>query len=71
MTWSATHFPAAMRSLSPTTRAKAIEIANELSSQGILAKQEIIAISIEEARKWARRGYMDTERNGVYIPRRF
>ncbi|GAA4404887.1 hypothetical protein GCM10023187_22730 [Nibrella viscosa] len=71
MTWSATHFPAAMRSLNPSTRAKAIEIANDLLNQGDMDKHEVIATSIAEARKWARRGYADTDRNGTYMPRRF
>ncbi|MVM41451.1 DUF2188 domain-containing protein [Spirosoma sp. HMF3257] len=52
--WSITHFPAAMRSLNPTTRAKAIEIANQLLEQGQLDKQHVIAMSVEEARRWAR-----------------
>ncbi|GAA4466527.1 hypothetical protein GCM10023189_48730 [Nibrella saemangeumensis] len=71
MMWSATHFPAAMRSLNPTTRAKAIEIANDLLSRGGLEKQQIISTSIDEARKWARRSYTDADRNGAYMPRRF
>ncbi|WP_020595660.1 DUF2188 domain-containing protein [Spirosoma panaciterrae] len=52
--WSITHFPAAMRSLSPRTRAKAIEIANQLQEQGQLDQQHIIMISVDEARRWAR-----------------
>ncbi|WP_461043761.1 DUF2188 domain-containing protein [Spirosoma harenae] len=52
--WSTTHFPAAMRSLNPTTRAKAIEIANQLQEQGQLDQHHIIMISVEEARRWAR-----------------
>ncbi|MVM34638.1 hypothetical protein GO755_31715 [Spirosoma sp. HMF4905] len=52
--WSITHFPAAMRSLNPSTRAKAIEIANQLIEQGQLDKQHIIMMSVEEARRWAR-----------------
>ncbi|GAB3715013.1 hypothetical protein GCM10027592_55220 [Spirosoma flavus] len=52
--WTATHFPASMRSLSPTTRLKAIEIANQLLAQGELDKQQLIALSIEEARRLAR-----------------
>ncbi|WP_223834079.1 DUF2188 domain-containing protein [Spirosoma profusum] len=43
-----------MRSLNPTTRLKAIEIANQLLTQGELDKQHLIAFSIEEARRWAR-----------------
>ena len=52
--WSITHFPAAMRSLNPSTRAKAIEIANQLTEQGQLDKQRIVMMSIDEARRWAR-----------------
>ncbi|QJW92237.1 DUF2188 domain-containing protein [Spirosoma taeanense] len=52
--WTTTHFPAAMRSLNPSTRAKAIEIANHLLEQGQLDKQRIVAISVDEARRWAR-----------------
>ena len=52
--WSTTHFPAAMRSLNPSTRAKAIEIANQLTEMGKLDKQRIIMVSIDEARQWAR-----------------
>ena len=59
--WSTLHFPAAMRSLNPTTRAKAIEIANSLLEQGHLDNHEIVAISIDEARRWARLGSARTE----------
>ena len=52
--WSITHFPAAMRSLNPSTRAKAIEIANQLIEQGQLDKQFVVPMSIDEARQWAR-----------------
>lgn len=52
--WSTTHFPAAMRSLNPSTRAKAIEIANQLLEQGQLDKQSIVNQSVSEARHWAR-----------------
>ncbi|MCX6217737.1 DUF2188 domain-containing protein [Spirosoma sp.] len=52
--WTVNHFPAAMRSLNPSTRAKAIEVANRLLEQGQLDGQRIVAISIEEARRWAR-----------------
>ena len=53
--WSTTHFPAAMRSLNPSTRAKAIEIANQLTELGKMDKQRVVMISIDEARQWARR----------------
>ncbi|AUD00676.1 DUF2188 domain-containing protein [Spirosoma pollinicola] len=53
--WSTTHFPAAMRSLNPSTRAKAIEIANQLLEQGQIDNQKAVAISVDEARRWARK----------------
>ncbi len=53
--WSTTHFPAAMRSLNPSTRAKAIEIANQLTELGKMDKQGIVMLSIDQARQWARR----------------
>lgn len=52
--WTINHFPAAMRSLNPTTRAKAIEVANRLMEQGQLDSQRVVAISVAEARRWAR-----------------
>ncbi|GAB3751908.1 hypothetical protein GCM10028817_15690 [Spirosoma pomorum] len=52
--WTPTHFPAAMRSLNPSIRAKAIEIANQMLEQGYADKQRVITMSVEEARRWAR-----------------
>ncbi|QJD80881.1 DUF2188 domain-containing protein [Spirosoma rhododendri] len=52
--WTPTHFPAAMRSLNPTTRAKAIELANQLLVQGRIDKQQAVHDSVAEARRWAR-----------------
>ncbi len=52
--WNSTHFPAAMRSLTATTRAHAIDIANELMKQGTISRQEAISISIAQARRQAR-----------------
>ena len=52
--WSTTHFPAAMRSLNPSTRAKAIEIANQLTEMGKVDKHCVVTLSIDEARQWAR-----------------
>ena len=52
--WSITHFPSAMRSLNPSVRAKAIEIANQLLEQGRLDKQSVVMHSVDEARRWAR-----------------
>ena len=54
MNWTPTHFPAAMRSLNPTTRAKAIEIANLLLQEGAPNRQQVVDQSIAEARSWAR-----------------
>ena len=53
--WSTTHFPSAMRSLNPTTRAKAIEIANDLLASGYTDKQQVVLTSIDQARVWMRR----------------
>ncbi|RIV26774.1 hypothetical protein DYU11_00165 [Fibrisoma montanum] len=64
--WTTTHFPAAMRSLSPSTRAKAIEIANLLMEQGQLGKNEVIATSIYEARRWARRSPVEPDMVNVH-----
>ncbi len=52
--WTTSHFPASMRSLNYSTRARAIEIANQLLEQGQLSPQRIISVSIDEARRWAR-----------------
>jgi uncharacterized protein YdaT len=52
--WNSTHFPAAMRSLTSSTRARAIDIANELMKEGTLSRDEAISISIAEARRQAR-----------------
>jgi uncharacterized protein YdaT len=50
-----------MRSLNHSTRAKAIEIANQLLEQGQLDQQHIVAISVDEARRWARFGRVEAE----------
>lgn len=52
--WTPTHFPAAMRSLNPTTREKAIELANQMVGQGNMDKQQAVQHSVLEARRWAR-----------------
>lgn len=52
--WTTSHFPAAMRSLNPSTRVKAIELANLLLEKGQSDKYYIVSTSIEEARRWAR-----------------
>ncbi|CCH01014.1 hypothetical protein FAES_3005 [Fibrella aestuarina BUZ 2] len=54
MNWTPTHFPAPMRSLSPSTRAKAIEIANALMARENMDRQEAIQLSIIEARRQAK-----------------
>lgn len=59
--WTNSHFPAAMRSLNHSTRAKAIEIANQLVEQGQPNQQCVVAVSIKEARQWARCGRVDTD----------
>ncbi|MCY7356278.1 MAG: hypothetical protein LH609_02185 [Rudanella sp.] len=61
MNWNETHFPAAMRSLSHSTRQKAIEIANRLVAQGELTKQEAVMMSIAEARRIARQSLVVNE----------
>lgn len=63
--WSATHFPSAMRSLNPTTRAKAIEIANGLLDCGYTDKQEIITSSVDQARAWMRYQAGNSSQNGL------
>lgn len=57
MIWNDTHFPAAMRSLNPSTRQKAIEIANGLMALGELTRQQAITVSIAEARRIARQSF--------------
>lgn len=64
MMWTPTHFPAAMRSLNPSTRAKAIEIANRLLEQGMQDKQQVVALSVDEARQWARLGQSQSINTG-------
>jgi uncharacterized protein YoaH (UPF0181 family) len=67
MIWNDTHFPAAMRSLNPSTRQKAIEIANRLVAQGELSKQQAITASIAEARRIARLSSSISEGNRSYV----
>ncbi len=43
-----------MRSLNQSTRAKAIEIANQLIEQGEYDKRHVVSLSVERARGWAR-----------------
>lgn len=70
MMWTDTHFPAAMRSLSPSTRQKAIELANRLMAQGEMTRQEAIIASIAEARRLARQSILHTDTNALYASRR-
>lgn len=65
--WNDTHFPSAMRSLNPSTRQKAIEIANQLMNQGDLTKQQVVAVSIQEARRIARQSILISEATRPYI----
>lgn len=57
--WTATHFPSAMRSLNLATRAKAIEIANDLMADGHTDKHQVIMYSISQARAIIRRQLID------------
>lgn len=52
--WTDTHFPAAMRSLNSSTRAKAIEIANQLLAQGHTDNTAVVSQSVADARQWSR-----------------
>lgn len=71
MMWTDTHFPAAMRSLSPSTRQKAIELANRLMAQGELTRQEAIIASIAEARRLARQSMLLNDTTAtIYASRR-
>ncbi|GAB2544556.1 hypothetical protein GCM10027085_40090 [Spirosoma aerophilum] len=57
-----------MRSLNASTRAKAIEIANQLLEEGQTDNNRIVAISIDEARSWARTGSTRQEWGNAGIP---
>lgn len=61
--WTITRFPSAMRSLNPSTRAKAIEIANGLLAVGHTDKQQVVTASIDQARTWMRRSAADATSN--------
>ncbi|RRB00779.1 hypothetical protein EHT25_21520 [Larkinella rosea] len=60
MVWNQTRFPAAMRSLTPSVRAKAIEIANTLLAKGAPDSKEVISTSIFEARAWSRQRFFES-----------
>jgi uncharacterized protein YdaT len=53
MPWNASYYPAAMRSLSPPVREKAIETANALLREGH-EEGPAIRIAIARAKRWAR-----------------
>ncbi|MRS62487.1 hypothetical protein GJJ30_14390 [Larkinella terrae] len=65
MVWNQTHFPAAMRSLPPSVREKAIEIANSLLASESSDKQKVISTSITEARVWARQRFIESRNTAV------
>jgi len=69
--WTATHFPAAMRSLNVSTRAKAIEIANQLLAQGHADKAQVIARSVADARQWSRCNRPRPDQAGMSTTRPF
>lgn len=52
MPWTEQRYPAAMRSLTPPLRAKAIAIANALIDEGT-DEGKAIRIAIAKARQWA------------------
>ncbi len=54
MPWTLTRYPASMSHLSPSVRAKAIEIANALLEAG-KDEGKAIRIAIAQARRWAQR----------------
>jgi uncharacterized protein YdaT len=66
MMWTLTHFPAAMRSLHPSTRASAIEIANELIGKAQMEQQQAIRQGINEARSIARRTALADTGSGYF-----
>ncbi|HEY0111389.1 MAG TPA: hypothetical protein VGB67_17245 [Fibrella sp.] len=55
-----------MRSLSPSTRAKAIELANHMMAHGNMNRQEAIQASIIEARRQARAAFPDAQNPSAY-----
>ena len=66
MNWTPTHFPALMRSLNPSTRARAIEIANSLMAHGDMDRQQAIQLSIVEARRQAKAGRAELPLSTTY-----
>lgn len=69
MPWKAAYYPAAMEHLAPAVRAKAIEIANALLSEGH-DEGFAIRVGIGRAKQWARRrGLSDSDIAGFPAPR--
>ncbi|WP_460673363.1 hypothetical protein [Larkinella ripae] len=54
-----------MRSLPPSVRDKAIEIANTLLEPGEPNNKEVISASIQEARTWARKRFMESGNRAI------
>ncbi|OGA05546.1 MAG: hypothetical protein A3I00_04305 [Betaproteobacteria bacterium RIFCSPLOWO2_02_FULL_64_12] len=54
MPWNENRYPASMKSLPPSVRAKAIEIANALLEEGY-DEGKAIRIAIARAKQWAER----------------
>lgn len=52
MPWTKSNYPDSMKNLTAATRAKAVEIANKLLSEGYV-EGSAIAIGISTAEKWA------------------
>ncbi len=55
-----------MRSLNPSTRAKAIELANLMMARGDMDRQEVVQASIREARRQARASFPDAANTANY-----
>jgi len=60
MPWNNDNYPASMKSLAPSTRAKAIEIANALLEDGY-DEGKAIRIAVARAKQWAERQGMALE----------
>lgn len=60
-----------MRSLNVSTRAKAIEIANQLLEQGCTDKAQVIANSVADARQWSRCNRVQPDLTGLSATRPF
>ncbi len=62
MPWTRLEYPVSMRSLTPTVRAKAIEIANALMKENIEIQTAVVT-AINRARDWAANNFKDSENN--------